>query len=232
MFEDALNDELIDVNPFDRIALNKLLKQTAKSSDYEVDPFTAAERDALLAKARADERPVLQFWFNSCLRPGELMAQQWPKIDWIGRKARIDENLVAGVVKGPKTDAGVRAHQVRHTYASTLLTAGTSPWYVAQQLGHVDVQMVPRSTASSSARTTSGRRRRSRTPCARKAVPTAISCANFCANRTPTNASFRRFDEPHASGPSLAWVVDSGGAGGNRTPVRKPSPDRPTCLAD
>jgi integrase len=41
--------------------------------------------------------------------------------------------------------AGVRyrnPYQVRHTYASTLLTAGTNPWYVAQQLGHVDVQMV------------------------------------------------------------------------------------------
>ena len=38
MFEDALNDELIDFNPFDRIALNKLLKQTTKASEYEVDP--------------------------------------------------------------------------------------------------------------------------------------------------------------------------------------------------
>ena len=28
------------------------------------------------------------------------------------------------------------------TYASTLLTAGANPWYVAQQLGHEDVEMV------------------------------------------------------------------------------------------
>jgi integrase len=202
VFEDALNDELIEFNPFDRIALNKLLKQTTKSSDYEVDPFTAAERDVLLQHARSDERPMLQFWFNSGLRPGELMALRWPKIDWVGRKARIDLNLVAKTEKGPKTDAGVRdvdlndaaigaliaqksatflanaqvwhnprtstpwesdaqirktlweplckragvryrnPYQVRHTYASTLLTEGTNPWYVAQQLGHVDVQMV------------------------------------------------------------------------------------------
>lgn len=33
-------------------------------------------------------------------------------------------------------------YQVRHTFASSLLTAGTNPWYAAQQLGHVDVQMV------------------------------------------------------------------------------------------
>lgn len=202
VFEDALNDELIAFNPFDRIALKKLLKQTTKSSDYEVDPFTAAERERLLDNARADERPMLQFWFETGLRPGELMALRWPKIDWVGLKARIDTNLVARKEKGPKTAAGIRdvdlreaavggllaqktmtflagdhvwhnprtnlpwdtdaqirktlweplckragvryrnPYQVRHTYASALLTAGTNPWYVAQQLGHVDVQMV------------------------------------------------------------------------------------------
>ena len=202
VFEDALNDELIDFNPFDRIALNKLLKQTTKASDYEVDPFTAAERATVLAKARADERPMLQFWFNTGLRPGELMALRWPKVDWVVNKVRIDRNLVAGVEKGPKTSAGVRdvdlsgeaisalvaqksatfmvgeqvwhnprtsapwetdaqirktlweplckragvryrnPYQVRHTFASALLTAGGNPWYVAEQLGHVDVQMV------------------------------------------------------------------------------------------
>ncbi len=41
--------------------------------------------------------------------------------------------------------AGVRyrnPYQVRHTFASALLTAGGNPWCVAEQLGHVDVQMV------------------------------------------------------------------------------------------
>lgn len=202
VFEDALNDELIDFNPFDRIALGKLLRQTTKASDYEVDPFTAAERAILLEHARADERPMMQFWFNTGLRPGELMALRWSKVDWVALKARIDRNLVAKTEKGPKTAAGVRdvelndeavaaliaqkpatflagehiwinprtnvawetdaqvrktlweplctragvryrnPYQVRHTFASALLTAGANPWYVAQQLGHVDVQMV------------------------------------------------------------------------------------------
>ena len=202
VFEDALNDELIDFNPFERVALKKLLRQTSKGSDYEIDPFTAAERDALLAHARPDELQILRFWFNTGLRPGELMALWWPKIAWLSRKARIDSNLVARVVKGPKTQAGIRdvelndealgaliaqkcatfltqehvwhnprvarpwetdaqirktlwaplcaragvryrnPYQVRHTYASTLLTAGENPWYVAQQLGHADVEMV------------------------------------------------------------------------------------------
>lgn len=202
VFEDALNDELITVNPFDRIALAKLLKETTKASDYEVDPFDQAERAVLLAKARADERPMLRFWFRTGLRPGELMALRWDRIDWVNRRARIDCNLVGGIEKGPKTAAGLRdvdldaealaalteqkpasflagqqvwlnprtgnpwesdaqirktlwqplclragvryrnPYQVRHTYASGELTAGANPWYIAQQLGHVDVQMV------------------------------------------------------------------------------------------
>lgn len=41
--------------------------------------------------------------------------------------------------------AGIRyrnPYQCRHTFASALLTAGANPWYVAEQLGHVDVQLV------------------------------------------------------------------------------------------
>lgn len=202
VFEDALNDELIDFNPFDRVALSKLIRQTAKASDYVVNPFTAAERAALLDACRLDERPMLQFWFATGLRPGELQALEWRHIDWERRVARIEQNQVAGVIKAPKTAAGIRdvdldanaiaalkaqrllseakgariwlnprdsrpwttdaqirktfwlpvcvrskvdyrnPYQVRHTYASTLLTAGQNPWYVAQQLGHEDVEMV------------------------------------------------------------------------------------------
>lgn len=202
MFEDALNDELITVDPFSRIALSKLLGQVTKPSGYEVDPFTASERAALLESARADERTMLAFWFATGLRPGELMALRWPRVELEKRRVYIDTNLVAKVEKLPKTTAGIRyvdlddqavqavqeqqrsvvrgiehvwinprtgvawetdaqirrtlwqpllaragvrhrnPYQVRHTYASSMLTAGANPWYVAQQLGHADVQMV------------------------------------------------------------------------------------------
>lgn len=202
IFEDALNDELIDFNPFDRIALTKLIRQTAKASDYVIQPFTAEERSAILEACRPDERPMVQFWFHSGLRPGELQALEWRHIDWERCIARIELNQVVGVIKAPKTAAGIRdlelnadamaaltaqkaisllrgsrvwlnpsslqpwetdaqvrktlwmplikrsrvpyrnPYQVRHTYASTLLTAGQNPWYVAQQLGHEDVEMV------------------------------------------------------------------------------------------
>lgn len=202
VFEDALNDEKIQFNPFDRIALKKLLKQTAKPSDYEVDPFDSAERSALISAARADEAPLVAFWFETGLRPGELIALEWPKIDWIHGRARIDLNRVMKTDKGPKTAAGVRdidltaeaiqalkdqkaatflagkrvfhnprsgepwdtdaqvrktlwdplckragvryrnPYQARHTFASARLTAGANPWWLAQQMGHEDVEMV------------------------------------------------------------------------------------------
>lgn len=202
VFEDALNDELIEFDPFERIALKKLLKQTAKPSEYEVDPFTEAERNAIYKAARADELPMLRFWFNAGLRPGELIGLRWDRIDWIHHRARIDLNVVAKTEKAPKTAAGVRdvdlnqealdaltaqkavsfladgrvwlnprtgepwetdaqirrtlwqpllkragvrhrnPYQARHTYASSRLTAGGNPWYLAEQMGHVDVEMV------------------------------------------------------------------------------------------
>lgn len=202
VFDDALNDELIVSNPFDRVALSKLLRQTTRPSEYEVDPFNASERSTVLKHARSDEAPLVRFWFNSGLRPGELIALRWSKVDWEVHRARIDTNWVANTEKAPKTAAGIRdldlnddaitalkeqkafsfgtadhvflnprtgiawesdaqirktlweplmrraevryraPYQARHTYASSMLTAGQNPWYVAQQLGHVDVEMV------------------------------------------------------------------------------------------
>lgn len=201
-FEDALNDDLIKSNPFDRVAMAKLLKKTTTASEYVVDPYTKAERAQLIKGARADEKAFVQFWLATGLRPGELMALKWPKIDWTNRKARIDLNQVSKEEKLPKTAAGLRdvdlnddaiaaliaqktasfeagrhvwlnprtgeawltdaqirktlwqplceragvryrnPYQCRHTFASALLTAGANPWYVSEQLGHADVQLV------------------------------------------------------------------------------------------
>ena len=202
VFDDALNDGSIEFNPFDRIALAKLIRQTSKASDYVIQPFTQAEQEIILQACRIDECPTFQFWFNTGLRPGELQALEWDHIDFEKATARIEQNQVAGVIKSPKTMAGIRTvdlnsdalaalsaqkaismlrgkrvflnprtlepwstdaqvrktawlpimkragieyrnpYQIRHTFASTLLTAGANPWYVASQLGHEDVEMV------------------------------------------------------------------------------------------
>lgn len=120
VFEDALNDDLITFDPFDRIALTKLLKQTAKSSEYQANPFTEEERTAILTAARADERPMVQFWFNTGPRPGEMIALKWPKVDFKAAKVRIDLNQVEGVEKPPKTAAGIRDVDLNHDAIAAL----------------------------------------------------------------------------------------------------------------
>lgn len=210
VLDDAVNDELIEVNPLDRIALKKLIKQTAKKSDYQVDPFDMDEVQALLRAARDDERPMVEFWFEAGLRPGEMIALSWSSADWVHGRVRISENEVTGmkdgkvvqITKQPKTESGHRdvdlsqralaalqaqrqytflaggriwqdprkaapwesdaqfrktlweplcrragvryrnPYQMRHTFASTRLTAGANPYWIANQLGHVDVEMV------------------------------------------------------------------------------------------
>ena len=108
VFEDALNDDLIESNPFDRIALAKLIRQTAKASNYVIQPFTEDERAKLLGACRADEWPMMQFWFAAGLGPGELQALEWDRCDFENRTVRISFNQVVGITKAPKTAAGIR----------------------------------------------------------------------------------------------------------------------------
>lgn len=203
IFQDALNDDLIPFDPFGRIDLTKLLSQTARDSEYFIDPFNEKERENLIRAARPDERPLVEFWFDTGLRPSELHALRWTRIDLEGRRILIDEVQVAKKRQArTKTVAGTRwvdlsqravaaleaqkavtflagqqvwhnprkgrpwdtadqmrkglwiplcaraeieyrnPYQVRHTFASSRLTNGENPWFLAEQLGHVDVSMV------------------------------------------------------------------------------------------
>lgn len=210
VLDDAITDELITSNPLDRVALKKLIKQTARKSTYEVDPFTADERAALVSSARPDEMPLIKFWFETGLRHGEIIALTWDDIDWNAAVARISRNVVGGwadgkrtqVEKAPKSDAGNRKvelsvaalsaldlqkpftyapggrvwrnprtgrgwetetqirkslwiplceragvryrnpYQIRHTFASSRLTDGANPYWMADQLGHENLQLV------------------------------------------------------------------------------------------
>ena len=202
VLDDALNDELIQQNPLDKIALKKLLTRTSIKSTYEVDPFDDEEKKAILKAAEGQARNLFQFAFWSGLRTSELIALEWGDVDWIHGTVKVQRAVVVKTEKGTKTDAGTRdvlllppamdaliaqkeftfkdgvrtfynprtgtpwetdgqirktcwlhilkdagvryrnPYQTRHTYASTLLSAGENPWWVAKQMGHVDVEMI------------------------------------------------------------------------------------------
>lgn len=203
IFQDALNDGLIEANPLDRLALNKILTKTKRKSTYEVDPFTLDEITAILAACEGPARNLFQFAFWSGLRTSELIGLRWSDIDFDGALIRVRQAVVVRTEKTTKTDAGTRdlmmlpsaraalqaqrqwsalashgrvftcpwtgkpwtgdkqirvncwAHilkkaeiryrnpyQTRHTFASMLLSRGENPLWVAQQMGHVDTEMI------------------------------------------------------------------------------------------
>lgn len=56
----------------------------------------------------------------------------------------MEQNYIRRVYKRILNKAGIRdmrLHDIRHTYASLLLSYGQSPVYVKEQLGHSSIQM-------------------------------------------------------------------------------------------
>lgn len=57
---------------------------------------------------------------------------------------QIEQNFIRRIFKRILIKAGIREirfHDIRHTYASLLLSNGESPVYVKEQLGHTSIQM-------------------------------------------------------------------------------------------
>lgn len=204
IFAEALNDDLIEKNPMDRIVVEKLVAKEQVSSGYVVDPFNESERIAIIKYSKGQTRNLIQFSFYTGLRPSELIAVEWGDVDWIAGTIRIQRAVVNRHKKGTKTKAGTRdiyllppalsalnaqkqhtylagwrifhhpvtlaplehddqirramwirelklagvryrnPYQMRHTYASMLLSAGENPLWVATQMGHVDTEMITR----------------------------------------------------------------------------------------
>lgn len=204
VLEQAVNDDLIEYNPLDRVKLEKIMPREQRKSDYAPDPFSMAEITAILAACSGQEQTLFQFAFATGMRTSELIALEWGSIDWIHGKVSVDRSTVEGVTtEEGKTEAAMRkiemrqgafdalmeqkAHtlladkevfidarygkpwasdhpvkkrwmiilkkagvryrnpyQTRHTFASTLLSAGENPLYVAKQMGHTDTEMITR----------------------------------------------------------------------------------------
>ncbi len=203
---DAVQDDLIESNP---LYGWQWKSKEAPSSDDDVDPFSADEQQAILAKLSGQEKNLFQFAFWTGMRTSELIALQWGDVDWkrgtIQVRRALTRAAIANQSEGetPKTRSGKREvkllapalaalkeqktftyvggdliftnprtgkrwsgdlvireawkralklsqvryrrpYQTRHTYASMMLTAGESPMWVAQQMGHRDWTMIAR----------------------------------------------------------------------------------------
>jgi integrase len=107
----ALNDDLIDRNPLDRIKVSKLINRRRSRTNYEVDPFTEGEIKAVLETSFDYDprvRNLLQFAFYTGLRTSELFGLMWSDVDWRNSVVRVQRAVVERKLKGTKTEAGIR----------------------------------------------------------------------------------------------------------------------------
>jgi len=107
----ALNDDIIDRNPLDKIKVSKLVSREQARTDYEVDPFTEEEIGAILKAALEYDpriRNLLQFAFYSGLRTSELFGLMWGDVDWRKMVVRVQRAVVERKVKETKTKSSIR----------------------------------------------------------------------------------------------------------------------------
>jgi integrase len=109
VLEQAINDDLIESNPLDRVKLTKLVPREALKSDHVTDPFDMQEIKAILAACDGQERNLYQFAFASGLRTSELIALEWRHIDFLKLQCSVEQVKVEKVLQQQtKTDAGRR----------------------------------------------------------------------------------------------------------------------------
>ncbi len=113
-FNELYIDEVIDSNPIDRVKRFKHIKK-------EPEPFTADEREAILAQMEGQVRNLYEFAFWTGLRTSELLALRKCDIDLKRKVVFVRKALVHGREKGTKTKSGERTHEL-HEKALTVLT--------------------------------------------------------------------------------------------------------------
>src|SRR5215831_12977970 len=112
LFSHALEDNLIAINP--ALKPGKFLPKISKRRN--INPLTREEVALLLATAR-DKLPRYYPLFlcavRTGLRMGELLALQWPDIDWQGRFIEVQRNYTHWKVTTPKSGESRRVDMSR-----------------------------------------------------------------------------------------------------------------------
>lgn len=108
VLDEAINDDILQRNPLDRVKLAKVLNKKTIKSDYAPDPFDINEITAILNHAEGQAGHLFKFAFFTGLRPSELIALEWRDIDWVNGLVRVNRAVVEKQEKCTKTEAGER----------------------------------------------------------------------------------------------------------------------------
>ncbi len=112
LFSHAVEDELIVANP--ALKPGKFLPKVGRR--YKITPLTRAEVVQLLETAKAKlprYYPLFLCAVRTGLRIGELLALQWPDIDWQGQFIEVRRNYTHWRITTPKSGESRRVDMSR-----------------------------------------------------------------------------------------------------------------------
>jgi integrase len=96
VFDLAIDDDLIEGNSAHRLRQRKHQRPA-------IDPFSAAERDAIMKELPDRYRPYFVLAFETGARTSELLALTWDRLDLAAGTMRVETARVRGQEKGTKT---------------------------------------------------------------------------------------------------------------------------------
>lgn len=131
---DAVDDELIESNP---LAGWVYRNAEAPKDEDDIDPFTAEEQAAILARLDGQGRNLIQFAFWTGLRTSELVALNWGDIDWhrgviVIRRAQTQ--AAKGKAETPKTRAGAREVKILAPALGALTDQKAHTWLKGEEV--------------------------------------------------------------------------------------------------
>ena len=102
MYVDAINDEIIDKNPFSKV------KAPKKGEPAEKIPFTMKELFSIIKTAPAKMRAFFAIGFLTGMRTGEIVALKWEHIDFDRKIIKVRKARRGGIESDPKTSNSIR----------------------------------------------------------------------------------------------------------------------------
>lgn len=102
MYEDAISEEVININPIRNVKSLKE-KRTTKEVRAELNPFSINEIQRILSTANGQDRNMIGLLFFTGLRIGECIGLQWKDIDLQAKSIKVRRQITKGEVKTLKT---------------------------------------------------------------------------------------------------------------------------------
>jgi len=102
MYIDAINDEIIEKNPFSKAIAPK------NSQPAEKIPFTMKELFSIIKAVPLKMRAFFAIGFFTGMRTGEIVALKWEHIDFDKKIIKVRRARRAGIESEPKTSNSIR----------------------------------------------------------------------------------------------------------------------------